>query len=159
MGNENRRAALERLDAFIGTWRVQASFPATLSANAAPSDDGARSVFEWVLGGEFVVERSIGPAPAPDSLAIMRFDAVSETYSQHYFDSRGVVRVYAMTLHDDIWMLLRDSPDSSPLDFSQRFNGRFSDDGESIVGRWETSRDGSSWEHDFDLTYTREPAE
>jgi hypothetical protein len=23
------------------------------------------------------------------------------------------------------------------------------------VGRWEISRDGATWEHDFDLTYTR----
>jgi len=37
----------------------------------------------------------------------------------------------------------------------QRFTGTFSADGKIIEGRWETSRDGSSWEHDFDLTYTK----
>jgi hypothetical protein len=26
-----------------------------------------------------------------------------------------------------------------------------------IEGRWEIARDGSTWEHDFELTYTRVP--
>jgi hypothetical protein len=43
----------------------------------------------------------------------------------------------------------------SPLDFSQRFTGTFSDDGASIQRRWETSTDGSSWQHDFDLIYRK----
>ena len=40
-------------------------------------------------------------------------------------------------------------------DFSQRFTGTFDDDHNTIVGRWEISSDGSTWNHDFDLTYTR----
>jgi hypothetical protein len=35
----------------------------------------------------------------------------------------------------------------------QRFTGEFTADGGAISGRWETSQDGSTWEHDFDLTY------
>ena len=31
----------------------------------------------------------------------------------------------------------------------------FSADGGTISGRWETSQDGSTWEHDFDLTYRK----
>jgi hypothetical protein len=60
-----------------------------------------------------------------------------------------------MTFSDGVWTLLRESPDFSPLDFSQRFTGTFSDDGDSIIGRWEISRDGSPWERDFDLSYFR----
>jgi hypothetical protein len=30
-----------------------------------------------------------------------------------------------------------------------------SDDGDSIRATWEKSRDGSDWEHDFDLIYTK----
>ena len=47
------------------------------------------------------------------------------------------------------------TPDFSPLDFAQRYTGTFSDDGTTIAGRWEIAHDGSTWEHDFDLTYTR----
>jgi hypothetical protein len=130
---------------------VTASF-----ANGGGSEDGAaHCVFEWVLGGAFMLARSTGPDPAPDCLEITTFDPASESYSQHYFDSRGVVRVYGMTLEDGVWTLLRDLPDFSPLAFSQRFTGVFGDGGNSITGQWETSGDGSNWEHDFDLTYSR----
>jgi hypothetical protein len=76
-------------------------------------------------------------------------------YLQHYFDSRGVARVYKMSFGDGIWKLWRDSPDFSPLDFSQRYVGSLSDDGNIVSGAWEISHDGSTWEHDFDLTDTR----
>jgi hypothetical protein len=51
--------------------------------------------------------------------------------------------------------LSRTKADFSPLDFSQRFTGTFDDDGRRIRGRWEICRDGSTWEHDFDLVYRR----
>jgi hypothetical protein len=63
--------------------------------------------------------------------------------------------VYAVDLSDGVWTLVRDSADFTPLEFSQRFTGTFSSDSQRIHGRWETSRDGSNWEHDFDLTYTK----
>jgi len=93
-------------------------------------------------------------ASAPDSLAVVSLDPSSHTYTQH-FDSRGVVRVYAMTFDGQVWTLLRDAPDFTPLAFSQRFVGTFSHDGKRIIGRWEASQDGVHWEHDFDLTYTK----
>jgi len=60
-----------------------------------------------------------------------------------------------MTFGDGVWTLSRTSPDFSPLNFSQRFTGTFGDGGKTIRGRWETSDDGSSWEHDFDLIYAK----
>jgi hypothetical protein len=61
-----------------------------------------------------------------------------------------------MSLEDGVWKLWREEPDFSPLDFSQRFTGTFSDDGKTIGGRWEISQDGKTWELDFDLTYKKE---
>jgi hypothetical protein len=147
MEEHARNAAIERLNAFIGEWSIAASFP------DAPL---GRTVFEWMPGEQFLVQRWEVPHPdAPDGVAIIGFDPVRETYLQHYFDSRGVARVYEMSFADRVWKLWRDSADFSPLDFSQRFTGTFSDDGETIDGRWEISNDGSNWEHDFDLTYTK----
>jgi hypothetical protein len=74
---------------------------------------------------------------------------------QHYFNSRGVARVYEMSFTDSVWKLWRNSADFSPLDFWQRFTGTFGKDGKSIEGRWEISYEGSSWERDFELTYTK----
>ncbi|TMK78683.1 MAG: hypothetical protein E6G45_05835 [Actinobacteria bacterium] len=67
-----------------------------------------------------------------------------------YADARGVSRVYEMSLSDGVWEIWRDAPG-----FCQRFTGTFSDDGRAIAGYWDRSRDGSSWERDFDLTYTK----
>jgi hypothetical protein len=76
-------------------------------------------------------------------------------YRQHYFDARGVVRLYEMTFDGREWTLLRRTPDFAPLDFAQRFTGTFSEDGDTIAGRWETSPDGTEWQPDFELTYRR----
>jgi hypothetical protein len=139
------------LAALVGEWREQATF-----ADALPTDIG-RTVFEWVLGGRFLLQRSESPqSDVPSSVAIIAPDKTPETFTQHYFDSRGVVRLYAMTIRNGIWMLERTTPDFTPLDFSQRFIGTFSNDGNAIEGAWQTSHDaGATWEHDFGLTYTR----
>jgi hypothetical protein len=143
-----RDPMLERLDAFVGEWTVEVPF--------APGVNG-HAVFEWVLGGQFLMERSEVPdvPEAPDGISIIGVDRDGSAYTQHYFDSRGVVRLYAMTFRDGEWTLLRDAPDFTPLDFWQRFTGEFSADGRTISGRWETSQDGSAWELDFDLTYRK----
>ena len=139
-----------QLERFIGEWTMRVVFP------GAPPLEGGRVVFEWMTGERFLIQRWEVPVPeAPDGLALIGFDAGRGTLLQHYFDSRGIARVYTMNLEDRIWTLRRDTPDFSPLEFAQRFTGRFSDDGATIAGRWEIAHDGVTWEHDFDLTYLR----
>ena len=120
----------------------------------------ARSRFEWALDGQFLLQHTEVPVPAaPDSLAIVAADPRTGGYTQHYFDSRGVVRLYAMTFTDGVWTLIREAPDFSPLDFRQRFTGTFSADGNTITGAWEKTADGGGeWEHDFALTYRKADA-
>ncbi len=67
-----------------------------------------------------------------------------------YFDERGVSRIYEMTLSGNVWKMWRNSPG-----FSQRFTGTLVDKGRTIIGVWELSKDGSNWERDLELTYTR----
>ena len=142
---------LERLEALIGEWSMEVTMQ-----GAPPGDIGARASFEWMPGRQFVLERWQVPVPeAPDGLAVLGFNEGRGTFLQHYFDSRGVARVYEMSLDDGVWKLWRDKEDFSPLNFSQRYTGRFSDDGQTIEGAWEIAHDGSTWEHDFDLTYRK----
>lgn len=68
----------------------------------------------------------------------------------HYFDSRGVFRVYQSRMTDDAWQVWRDA-----AGFSQRFTGRFADAGETILGRWQLCRDGVHWADDLAITYRR----
>ena len=136
------------LEAFIGEWTMAVGIP------DAPQ---GRVLFEWMPGEKFLIERWDIPHPdAPDGVAIMGFDEGRGTLLQHYFDSRGVARVYEMGLEDGVWTLSRTKPDFSPLRFWQRFKGTFSDDGRTIEGDWETSHDeGATWELDFHLTFTK----
>jgi hypothetical protein len=137
---------------FVGEWKILAVFESMTA-----SDMGGRVSFEWLPGKRFLIERWEIPVPeAPDGIAIIGADPQSEgNYLQHYFDSRGIARVYKMKVEEGVWTLWRDEPDFSALDFSQRFTGTFSADGKTIAGRWEICHDGTTWEHDFDLTYTR----
>ena len=155
---ENGSQALARLDVFVGEWILGARFPADQPAPASAREDNpqARSRFEWALDGRFLLQRTEVPVPGvPDSLSIVSADPGTGAYTQHYYDSRGVVRLYAMTFADRVWTLTRQSPDFSPLDFQQRFTGTFSQDANVISGAWEKRLNGAGWEHDFDVTYRR----
>ena len=147
MEHAGRDAALDRLDALIGEWTMEATPP------GGPRWPGeARARFEWLEGRTFVIQRWTVDLPeAPDGIAIIGAGDEPDSFRQHYFDSRGVARIYEMTLRDGIWRLWRDAPDPFP----QRFSATFSEDGATIKGRWEKAEDGLTWETDFDLTYRR----
>ena len=152
MAQRAENPGIERLAVFVGEWSLVAEFK-----DVPAADLGARVVFEWMPGERFLVQRWEIPIPeAPDGIAIIGADPESDgNYLQHYFDSRGVARIYRMSFSDGVWKLWRDSPDFSPLNFSQRYTGTFNDEGSIISGSWEICHDGTTWEHDFDLTYTR----
>ena len=143
-----RDAAMARLEAFIGEWGMEARFP-------DGSGGTGRAVFEWALGRQFLICRTLVPGEAPDALMVMGYQPGRMPYCQHYFDSRGIARVYAMDLSDGVWTLLRDCADFTPLEFAQRYTGTLSPDGQRIDGRWYSAKDGVTWELDFHLNYTK----
>jgi hypothetical protein len=140
------------LEPFIGHWSVAAEFP----SGDLGSLRGTTS-FEWLLGRRFLVQRAAADHPAaPDGCMVIAPDARRPgDFVQHYFDSRGVVRLYAMTFDGRTWTLTRLEPDFSPLDFRQRFTGTFTDGADTIAGQWESSDDGAEWRPDFGVTYRR----
>jgi hypothetical protein len=112
-----RADALARLDVFVGEWVLRARFPGDQPAPASAGGNGPQvhSTFEWTLDRQFLVQRTEVPVPeAPDSLTIVSVDPQTGAYTQHYYDSRGVARLYGMTLEDGVWTLTRESPDFTP---------------------------------------------
>ena len=132
---------------------MSAEFP----GGAGPGDAAATTTFEWLLDGAFVVQRSTVDHPmAPDGYMVIQADGERDGhFVQHYFDSRGVVRIYAMTFDGHTLTVTRTEADFTPLEFAQRYVGTLSADGRTIDGRWESSPDGQDWQLDFTLRYTR----
>ena len=129
----------------VGEWQLGVDLPGA-------EDVRGHVLFEAM--GEVLVQRTTVPAPeAPDSCCVVTGD--DGRYLQHYFDSRGVARLYAMTFDGRTWTLERSKADFSPLEFHQRFVGSIGDDGATINGEWQSSNDGQQWTRDFGLTYTR----
>jgi len=96
---QSRADALARLDIFVGEWVVEARFPGA-------DGPAGRSRFEWALDRQFLIQRTEVPVPeAPDGLMIIGADLATGAYTQHYYDSRGVVRLYAMTFADGVTRL------------------------------------------------------
>jgi hypothetical protein len=59
----------------------------------------ARVSFEWLEGRAFLIERWTVDLPeAPDGIAIIGEGDEPERFRQYYFDSRGVHRIYEMSL-------------------------------------------------------------
>jgi hypothetical protein len=45
----------------------------------------------------------------PSGIAIIGSGETAETFCQHYYDSRGVTRIYQMSLNDGVWKLWREA--------------------------------------------------
>ena len=142
---------MARLAPFIGTWNVNAVFP------DRPEGVGTgRMVFEWGPGEAFLMQRwETSLAGFPEAITVVGVDESRDAYLQHYFDSRGVARLYQMRFDNLEWSLIRTTADFTELGFAQRYTGRFSDDLATIRGTWESSGDGTTWSHDFELIHTR----
>ena len=130
---------LKNLARLVGKWEVELIFPAD-PANKVQ----AQATFDWLEGESFVIEHF------GSSVWIIGPDDTTETYSVLYHDERGVSRVYEMSLQGDTWKIWRNAPG-----FAQRFEGKLIEADRTITAHWEKSSDGSTWEHDFDLIYTR----
>jgi hypothetical protein len=137
---------LRELEPLVGEWTLEARWP-----GGEPWPGGGRVTFEWLPSGAHLLQRGTVELPeAPDNISVIGCDAASGTYSQLYSDERGVCRIYEMSIGDGGWRLWREGEP-----FSQRFTGTFSEDGNTITGRWEIAEDGRTYATDFDVVYRR----
>lgn len=139
--------ALKALQLLAGDWDMELS-------NASFLPDSSTRVhgtvtFVWLEDGAALAMRQGDAA----TWIIGRDDAEND-FHVLYSDSRGVSRVYTMSFDTSHWSLWRHNPE-----FSQRFEAVINPNGTVIKGRWEKSvDDGKTWDHDFDVTYTKAKA-
>jgi hypothetical protein len=153
--------ALEPLNRLVGTWTTEMTHPALPGVVVH-----GIAVAEWLEGEHFLILRARTDHPDfPDSISLIgnteqdrvdnaagdvRAQASGSPLSMHYFDSRGVFRIYRTSADDRAWRCWRDAPG-----FSQRFTGTFADGADTIVGQWHLSRDHIHWDDDLNITYRR----
>ena len=137
---------LTELEPLVGQWQMVGTHPAF--ANAV----NGRSTFEWLQAGAILVWHFDWERPGPPSaVSVIGRDDGEEALTMLYSDERGVQRIYRVRLASGVWTMSRTSPG-----FSQRMTGTLSDDGNTIRVDGELMRDGSRWEPDLAITYTRE---
>ena len=147
--SHSRNPTLKHLEVLVGDWEMELSNASFLPR---PSETAKGQVsFEWVQQGAFLLMRQGDkPQGPPAAIWLISRDDSTSDYTVFYYDNRGVSRVYAMSFADGVWRIWREAPG-----FSQRFEGKFSDDDNNVTASWEKSLDGAKWEHDFNVTYTR----
>lgn len=151
----------DALDRLVGTWTTEATHPALPGVVVSGT-----AVIAWLEGEQFLTIRVRTDHPdVPASLSVignMGQDRVGSTGSadptdvnvsslrMHYFDSRGVFRVYEVSVDDAAWRWWRDVPG-----FSQRFTGVIAADGNTIDGQSQLCEDDVHWADDLQTTYRR----
>ena len=118
---------MKDFEPLIGEWHGEGELPID-----PPLKMSAETMIERL--GEFVVIRSVGePAELPDTISIVGGAPDGEPQPMHYFDSRGVKRLFLMTLDGSTWTIWRapgedwNGPDGPG--FNQRYIGEISADG------------------------------
>jgi hypothetical protein len=133
---------LGSMSGLLGAW--------TMESPQFPRVRG-RTKVEWIDDGAYVAVRvNVDEGEIPSGTWIVGGDDASDDCTALYYDSRGVRRVYRMSLGAGEWRIWRDAPG-----FHQRFSGKLAANGSTISGQWEVSEDGSKWRKDFDLIYRR----
>ena len=130
---------MSTLDRLLGTWEF------TMHYSAMSEPVTGRQRYERVLDGAFVLQHWTYYHPDfPDAMSLLTEDRY------HYFDVRGITRVFELEVDDGGWSMIR-----LDEDFSQRSTARFR--GPDVMeSTGEISRDnGVTWQPDFTMTYQR----
>jgi hypothetical protein len=130
---------MSALDRLLGTWEFEMHHAATSEPVTG------RQRYERMLDGAFVLQRWTYNHPDfPDAIALLSDD------QYHYFDVRGITRVFELEVDDAGWSMIR-----LDEEFSRRSTARFR--GPDVMeSTGEISQDnGVTWQPDFTTTYQR----
>jgi hypothetical protein len=139
--------ALKAFNPIIGIWN-------TIGTHGLIPDTTlhGRTSFSWHESGAFIlmnssIEEDVG---IPAGMAIIGSDDNLDKYVMIYYDERGVSRNYNVSMKDNVVKWWRNGPE-----FPQRYSLTISDDRQTMTGKGELAKDGSTWEKDLDLTYSK----
>jgi len=145
VSDQAQQSRLAPMKALLGEWTTEMTHPAIPDTVVQ-----GRCSFSWLEGEQFLLQRSVAEHPDfPDSLSVLGVTDGEQTL--HYFDSRGVFRVYSWAFDEDgSWRIWRDEPG-----FDQRFRGRVENGGDTLAGLWQMRREDGAWKDDVEITFRR----
>lgn len=131
MDQPTAEKALARLEALVGTWEMEWTWP---DGGYGPGHGIA--TFAWHESrAHLVMTWSLDVPEVPDTTSIIGCDGANDTYTLLSSDERGVSRIYEMGLTDSEWWGRREG-----LPFAQRFRFTLGDD--TMTGGWEMEKNG-----------------
>jgi hypothetical protein len=137
----------------VGNWTSEARHPQMPGVVISGS-----STIEWLDGEKFLIFRSHYDHPDfPDAVSII---GDTDGLHMHYFDSRGVFRLFELTIGDDEWVITmgRQAPGayaSADAPFAQRITFTFEREGREMSGKCQLSHDDVTWDDDLEVIYRR----
>jgi len=142
-----KNPALESFGPFVGSWTIVATHPLLQGQTVT-----GRTEIAWADGGAFVrISSRMDDPRFPAGVSYIGSDNEGKAMSMIYFDDRGVSRLMKVSIEGRTWRWWRDHPG-----FSQRYLFTLSEDGRTMTGKGELSRDDRTWEPDLQGTYTRD---
>ncbi len=135
---ETPNPALRKLERLIGKWKITGD------------DAHGETVFEWMEGGFFLIQRFEMKQGGSDIKGIeyTGFDEETETLRSRLMQTDGSRFTYTYEIEGDtFWYYFGDKgSDSYSL-------SKFSEDGNSYFGRWQwTEADGKSYGYEYTAT-------
>lgn len=135
-----------RLDPLVGKWETCGE---TITGALGPAIEFAGTdIYEWVEGGFFLLHRvdvAMGGEPVI-GVEIISYDPPNKAYQTYFVDAHGNSSTYQARLKGRAWTLASQS---------DRFSGAFSEDWNTLSGRWERKGDSSNWEPWMDVMLKR----
>jgi hypothetical protein len=145
MEQSAQRPELAAFDRLVGEWTFEATHPLVPATVVH-----GRMTYAWLEGRRFLIQRSSNDHPDfPDAISVIGF-ADEEELTAHYYDSRGVFRIYRIEMEGETLRMWRDEPG-----FRQRMEGTLSEDGATFTLTGQLSRDEETWDDDLATTFTR----
>ncbi len=137
--------AMERLQPFIGKWKTEGTIR---MPNGADMVLNAVDTYEWLPGGYFLIHHVDGFMGEDEVKAIemIGFHEDDGMYVTTSYDNHGIVANYKAQLHEREWTIIGST---------ERFRGRFGEDGRTLAGVWELAEDGAEWKKWMDILLTK----
>jgi hypothetical protein len=135
---------LELLTPWLGKWHTEGQQLDSPLGPAAPFVDV--ETFEWLEGGHFMVHRlegKLGQEPAA-CVELLGKDAQSQLTAQSFYGD-GQTRSWRLSEAGKT-LVLNGTWSKGSETFQVRYVASFEEEGNTIVGTWEQSRDGHDWQ-------------